>query len=121
MKVRSGSLLVPFVLLLLALTASAWAEGASRQVLAFYYGWYGNTASTGHWVHWQSVDAANHHIANSSDFPMLGAYDSHDPASVEQSRNGPRRRDHRLYCELVGARQLRGSRDAAAPCRRWQT
>jgi hypothetical protein len=70
--------------LLLALTASAWGEGASRQVLAFYYGWYGNTASTGHWVHWQSVDAANHHIANSTDFPLLGAYDSHDAVIVEK-------------------------------------
>jgi glycoprotein endo-alpha-1,2-mannosidase len=84
MKICRGYLLLQFVLLLLSLTASAWAEGTSRQVLAFYYGWYGNTASTGHWVHWQSVDAANHHIANSTDFPMLGAYDSHDPASVAQ-------------------------------------
>jgi hypothetical protein len=53
-------------------------------VLAFYYGWYGNTASTGHWVHWLSVDAANHHIANSTDFPLLGAYDSHDAVIVEK-------------------------------------
>jgi glycoprotein endo-alpha-1,2-mannosidase len=84
MKVRNGSLLVLFVLLLLALTASGWAEGAPRQVLAFYYGWYGNPMSTGRWVHWQSVDPANHRIANTTDFPLLGAYDSHDPAIVEQ-------------------------------------
>jgi glycoprotein endo-alpha-1,2-mannosidase len=84
MKISRGYLLLLFVSFLLALTASAWAEGASRQVLAFYYGWYGNPASTGHWVHWQSVDAANHHIVNSTDFSPLGAYDSHDPAIVEQ-------------------------------------
>jgi glycoprotein endo-alpha-1,2-mannosidase len=84
MKICRGYLLLLFVSFLLALTASAWAEGASRQVLAFYYGWYGNPASTGHWIHWQSVDAANHHIANSTDFSLLGAYDSHDPATVEQ-------------------------------------
>ncbi len=27
-----------------------------RQVLAFYYDWYGNPTVTGHWEHWEKVD-----------------------------------------------------------------
>ena len=115
---QAGALLVPLVLLLLALTASAGAEGISRQVLGFYYGWYGNRATSGQWVHWQGVDPANERIANSTDFPALGAYDSHDPAIIERQVAGSaRRRHHRVYRELVGRRQLHGSRDAAAACR----
>jgi len=62
--------------------AQARAPDVARQVLAVYYGWYGNPATTGHWEHWQGVNAAGHRIANATHFPTLGAYDSHDPAVV---------------------------------------
>jgi glycoprotein endo-alpha-1,2-mannosidase len=56
----------------------------SRQILAFYYGWYGNPSVSGAWRHWTNVDPTNHEIANAAHFPALGAYDSHDPSVVGQ-------------------------------------
>jgi glycoprotein endo-alpha-1,2-mannosidase len=47
-----------------------------REVLAFYYPWYGKTR------HWGKADAANHDIQNSRHYPAQGAYDSHDPAII---------------------------------------
>lgn len=58
--------------------ASGHPEAMSRQVLAFYYGWYGNPVTSRGWVHWKDVDPAAEHIASSTHFPVLGAYDSHD-------------------------------------------
>jgi hypothetical protein len=55
-----------------------------RKVLAFYYGWYGNPQASGRWVHWEGVDAERKQIANSTHYPQLGAYDSHDPQVVRQ-------------------------------------
>jgi len=66
------------------LSSAVQAADLSRQVLAFYYGWYGNPAVSGQWRHWQSVDAGPKHIDNSTDFPKYGAYDSHDPETVER-------------------------------------
>ena len=40
----------------------AAAESAPPQVLAFYYGWWGNPTTSGRWVHWQDVDAASRQI-----------------------------------------------------------
>ena len=54
-----------------------------KQVLAFYYGWYANPEISQHWFHWKDVDQAGHHIAESTHFPALGAYDSHDPKVIE--------------------------------------
>ena len=58
--------------------------GVPHEVLAFYYGWYGNPTVSGRWFHWKNVDAARHHIDESTHFPVLGAYDSHDPKIVGQ-------------------------------------
>jgi hypothetical protein len=55
-----------------------------KQVLAFYYGWYGNPTVSGKWSHWKDVDDTAKTIASSTNFPKLGAYDSHDPKVVEQ-------------------------------------
>lgn len=66
------------------LAAECRAQRIEREVLAFYYGWYGNPATTGHWVHWNGVDAVGERIANAAHFPAAGAYDSHDPALVER-------------------------------------
>lgn len=54
-----------------------------KQILAFYYGWYGNPDVSKRWVHWKNVDAAGKHIDESAHFPALGAYDSHDPKIVD--------------------------------------
>jgi glycoprotein endo-alpha-1,2-mannosidase len=56
----------------------------SKQVLAFYYGWYGRQSASDPWVHWAGVDQAAGRIGNSAHYPTLGAYDSHDPQLIEQ-------------------------------------
>jgi len=60
------------------------AADVSREVLAFYYGWYGTPRISGKWRHWQDVNSTTQHIDNSTDFPKFGAYDSHDPAIVDR-------------------------------------
>jgi len=55
-----------------------------KHVLAFHYGWYGNPAVSGKWWHWKDVDVKAKTIANSTNFPKLGAYDNHDPKVVRQ-------------------------------------
>src|SRR5437764_1448312 len=69
---------------LIWMSGAAPAEGISRQVLAFYYGWWGNPVVSNRWVHWKNVDPANEQIENSAHFPTFGAYDSHDPAIVDR-------------------------------------
>jgi glycoprotein endo-alpha-1,2-mannosidase len=58
-----------------------------RRVLAFYYPWYGvpdGPGGAGKTVHWGKIDGRNKDIAASTHYPALGAYDSHDPAVIEQ-------------------------------------
>jgi glycoprotein endo-alpha-1,2-mannosidase len=50
-----------------------------HEVLAFYYGWYGNPKNDA----WGQVDEAKHTIDNSERFPARGAYSSHDAATIE--------------------------------------
>jgi len=54
-----------------------------KQALAFYYGWYGNPETSKRWVHWKNVDVARKHIDESTHFPTLGPYDTHDPKIVD--------------------------------------
>jgi glycoprotein endo-alpha-1,2-mannosidase len=79
-----------FVCFFLIIAGGAHAESVGRQVLAVYYGWYGNPATTGIWRHWQGVNSTSQHIDNSADFPKFGAYDSHDPAIVERQAEAAR-------------------------------
>lgn len=73
------------VLLLLAgAVLSAARTPIPKQVLAFYYGWYGNPEFGEKWNHWEKVDPAKKTIVNSTHYPALGAYDSHDPKLIEQ-------------------------------------
>jgi hypothetical protein len=58
-------------------------SGVPKQVLAFYYGWYGNPDVSQRWVHWKNVDTAKKHIDESTHYPALGPYDSHDPKIVD--------------------------------------
>jgi len=85
-KVNSRSALnwATFVLLLLTSPLSIAADetnalaeaGVPHEVLAFYYPWYGPAR------HWGKVDAARHDIEASRDYPVKGAYDSHEPAII---------------------------------------
>lgn len=54
-----------------------------REVLAFYYTWYGRPERHGRWVHWGTVDPAAHDISESTHYPAAGAYDSHDPEIID--------------------------------------
>ncbi len=56
-------------------------------VLTFYYPWYGNpekTGGSGRWAHWRDVDPVAKKIGSSTNYPLLGAYDSHDPNTIRQ-------------------------------------
>ena len=62
-------------------------SAVSRRVLTFYYPWYGTPdgpGGAGRTVHWGRIDAANKDIAASTNYPALGAYDSHDPNVLDQ-------------------------------------
>ena len=69
------------ILVISALIGPSCANG--REILAVYYGWWGNPQVSGKWVHWKNVDPANARIENSAHFPALGAY-SHDPAVLDR-------------------------------------
>jgi len=80
MLVRSIAIVVCTSVFLLA----AAPRKIPRHVLAFYYGWYGNPEVSGNWNHWKDVDPVNKTIASSTNWPVLGPYDSHDPKVVDQ-------------------------------------
>ena len=63
--------------------ATSRSDNVPRQALAFYYGWYGNLDVSQRWYHWKNVDAAKKHIDESTHYPALGAYDSHDPKVID--------------------------------------
>jgi hypothetical protein len=69
---------------LMPLFLYARAAAAPHEVLAFYYGWYGNPQVSREWRHWKGVDPANERVENSAHYPAWGAYDSHDRAVVER-------------------------------------
>jgi hypothetical protein len=54
-----------------------------RKVLAFYYTWYGRPENHGNWVHWGEVNPEEHDISASTHYPAIGAYDSHDPETID--------------------------------------
>ncbi|OHB62733.1 MAG: hypothetical protein A2Y76_10275, partial [Planctomycetes bacterium RBG_13_60_9] len=94
MWARMMRLVVPCGVLVLGLAMEARGEPNSpeqpqveRRVMAFYYPWYGipsGPGGNGRTVHWGTIDAANKDISESTHYPALGAYDSHDPAVIEQ-------------------------------------
>lgn len=88
---------VSIVLVVLALTMTGVAsllalpvteqEIKPRKVFAFYYPWYGNpevAGGSGKRRHWKGIDAAAQDISNSTNYPTLGAYDSHDENLIAQ-------------------------------------
>jgi len=82
--------LVLLVVLAAGRTLPAMAQRGQREVLTFYYGWWGNPATSGGWRHWKGVDAANETIENTAHFPAFGTYDSHDPATIERQVSAAR-------------------------------
>lgn len=67
--------------------AETAAAEVPRKVLTFYYPWYGNPnvpGGSGRWSHWSGVDEASRAIQSSTNYPELGAYDSHDPKLIAQ-------------------------------------
>ena len=52
----------------------------TREVLAFYYGWYGTPKGSGAWHHWHGPEARA--AAPRVNTPELGLYDSHDPRVI---------------------------------------
>jgi hypothetical protein len=54
-----------------------------RKVLTFYYTWYGLPERHGQMIHWGKVDAEKKDISASTHYPAVGAYDSHDPATID--------------------------------------
>ncbi len=84
---RGKGLVLLLSLAVLGLARACWAAEVPRQVLAFYYPWYGTAdgpGGAGKTVHWGRIDAANRDIEASTNYPQLGAYDSHDPNLIEQ-------------------------------------
>lgn len=73
-----------FLVVCLMASCALAAESVPHEVLAFYYGWYGNPTVTGHWVHWADVDPSVKRIGSATHYPQLGPYDSHDAKIVEQ-------------------------------------
>jgi glycoprotein endo-alpha-1,2-mannosidase len=58
-----------------------------RRVMAFYYPWYGvpdGTGGSGRTMHWGHIDVDKKDISASTNYPMDGAYDSHDPDMIEK-------------------------------------
>ena len=53
-----------------------------KEVLAFYYGWYGTKARSGQDIHWLNPDTARERIADAPNYPVGGPYDSLDPAVI---------------------------------------
>ena len=63
------------------------ASSIERRVMTFYYPWYGiaeGPGGAGKTVHWGRIDANNKNIQASTDYPQLGAYDSHDPKVIDR-------------------------------------
>lgn len=58
-------------------------KSVDPKVLAFYYTWYGLPERHGRMVHWGKVDPENHDISESTHYPAIGAYDSHDPEVID--------------------------------------
>jgi hypothetical protein len=71
--------------LLTALTATAvlpfkaFAQTRpKKEVLVFYYGWYGTKARAGADMHWSNPDTIHERIADAPNYPIGGPYDSLD-------------------------------------------
>lgn len=58
------------------ISSPAQAAKTRKEVLAFYYGWYGTQAASGENAHWLNPDTAAQKIEDSVEYPAGGPYDS---------------------------------------------
>jgi hypothetical protein len=63
------------------------APALSTKVQLFYYPWYGNPAVAGSYRHWPQGNLTPPSEISSNFYPKLGAYDSGDPAALNQHMN----------------------------------
>lgn len=70
--------------ILLAQSSTRAAPTLSTRVQLFYYAWYGNPSVYGSWVHWPQGNTTPPNSISSDFYPQLGAYDSGDPAVLDQ-------------------------------------
>jgi len=95
----------------------------SRKVLTFYYPWYGTAdgpGGAGRTEHWGRIDETNKDIRASTHYPIIGAYDSHDPKVIDQHCQWAKRAGidtlivswwgHGSYCDRAMAKILDGCR-----------
>lgn len=78
---RSTGFLLLLFLAMVGHVVVCRAAEVPRQVLTFYYPWYGianGPGGAGKTVHWGRIDAAGKDIEASTDYPELGAYDSQE-------------------------------------------
>jgi hypothetical protein len=76
----------------LQVTVLATTPSYGKHVLAFYYGWYGNTTvydgepadSASSWVHWNQNDHNPPNDLAANQTPVLGAFDSYDNDTIAQ-------------------------------------
>ncbi|WP_174273226.1 hypothetical protein, partial [Sphingomonas bacterium] len=65
--------------------ARAATRRIRREVLGFYYGWYANPAISDRYIHWTGPTGKEAPDEKPPlNTPLLGLYDSHDPAVVRQ-------------------------------------
>ena len=76
-------LIFVLAMLLLAVGQGGAAE-VPKQVLAFYYPWYGSQEFSGRWIHWENVEPEKKAIGSSTHYPVIGAYDSTDPELIDR-------------------------------------
>ncbi len=65
----------------LCLPFNGWAQGRRKEVLAFYYGWYGVSAN-GDYEHWERPDPKARTLVDSPNYPVTGPYDSLSAATI---------------------------------------
>jgi len=70
------------LIMLLHINLVCFGQNTPKRVLAFYYPWYGNPEYHLSWFHWENVDTNNHSIGSSTNYPAIGAYDSHNPKTI---------------------------------------
>lgn len=92
LRLHSRSLMALVVIALLGLWLSLplaqhstrAAPTLSQRVQLFYYAWYGNPSVYGSWVHWPQGSSTPPNSISANFYPQLGAYDSGDPAVLDQ-------------------------------------
>ena len=68
----------------MAVRSQVTYSSVPRQVLAFYYPWYGTPKFDGRWAHWGKPDFEKKDLPQSLNYPVLGPYSSHDPKVVRE-------------------------------------